>query len=62
MQRRFRADIGHQDSLLCLPLDQPSRSTIFRTGRLLTPFGPLQIAPLPLRKRRHFWFSLPFGF
>jgi hypothetical protein len=36
MQHRFRADIGCQNSLLCLPRDRPS-STNFRTGRLLAP-------------------------
>ena len=35
MQRRFRAGIGCQDSLLCLPRVQPSRTIIFRPGRLL---------------------------
>ena len=50
MQRRFRADIGHQDSLLCLPRGQPS-STIFRTGRLLTPSMPVSSSALPASRR-----------
>jgi hypothetical protein len=47
MLRRFRADIGYQDSLLCLPRDQLSSTT--RTGQLLAPSMPVSSSTFPAR-------------
>ncbi len=37
-------------ALVDLPADQPARSTIFRTGRLLTPSMPVSSLAFPARQ------------